>query len=657
MRKSVLIIFGIIIVTLILVNIFANEPKFNDPLKQIDHLLLSKQYSEAEEIYANLISSDDKNLDLHYGRIQAHYSIPEKTKVNKYDYEYRDDSPILGYYQKKAASKDSLEHDIGFYGMGLCWSVQDDYKGAKSSFDSVFNKNLKYLNNSIGRIFYEQNQLDSAETYYIKEIKTDGNINGSYSNLIELYLSRNQLDKLDSLLNNDKVAKYFSGSDLSELYFKQRQTSKYLINILLIGFKNLDFKSFISALLISLVWLEFFRRIDIYKPEKAQFIIVTFLLGTIFSYGTFIISDFTNHIFKFDLNGNVINDFLYCFVGIGLVEELMKLIPFLIIFIFTKEIDEPIDFIIYPAVSAIGFAFAENILYFHGKGLDIMHGRALISVVVHMICSSLIGYGVLLGFLKNRKIYFLRVLLFLIFASFVHGFFDFWLINPVVESFAFLSFFLVIFGLIMWNKYLNNAINFTIPPGENVKIINIDRLKDYLIYSLTGILIFEYVLITFSFGPNAANKSLFSAAFAGAYLIPFISNSLSQFRQKRNKFVSELPPFKEADPLLDAIVGKKMQFKNISNDRYNIFPLSGEIYKRDYINERDDWYFVKLDRKIENIGAFNQIVAINIKYQGEQLKKGNNTIVGFFLIVNDDFFNKELKELKDLKFVCWARAK
>jgi hypothetical protein len=81
MRKSVIIIIGIIIVTLVLVNVFVSDPKFEDPLKQIDHLLLSKQYSDAEDVYKALIDKDYENIDLHYGRIQAYFSIPEKTKV------------------------------------------------------------------------------------------------------------------------------------------------------------------------------------------------------------------------------------------------------------------------------------------------------------------------------------------------------------------------------------------------------------------------------------------------------------------------------------------------------------------------------------------------------------------------------------------------
>ena len=49
----------------------------------------------------------------------------------------------------------------------------------------------------------------------------------------------------------------------------------------------------------------------------------------------------------------------------GLSEEIIKIIPVLIILKTTKFINEPIDYIIYSSISALGFAFIENIQYIY----------------------------------------------------------------------------------------------------------------------------------------------------------------------------------------------------------------------------------------------------------------------------------------------------
>ena len=51
--------------------------------------------------------------------------------------------------------------------------------------------------------------------------------------------------------------------------------------------------------------------------------------------------------------------FAYAVLVIGVIEELAKMIPFLLFVINFKEFDEPIDGIIYGSFIALGFAAVE----------------------------------------------------------------------------------------------------------------------------------------------------------------------------------------------------------------------------------------------------------------------------------------------------------
>ena len=58
--------------------------------------------------------------------------------------------------------------------------------------------------------------------------------------------------------------------------------------------------------------------------------------------------------------------FAYAVLAIGVIEEAVKMIPFLLVVVRFREFDEPIDGIIYASFIALGFATMENIQYLHG---------------------------------------------------------------------------------------------------------------------------------------------------------------------------------------------------------------------------------------------------------------------------------------------------
>jgi RsiW-degrading membrane proteinase PrsW (M82 family) len=651
MKKSVLIVLGVIIIFIVLINVFLKDPIFDSSQKQIDFLFKSRQYSLAEDLYKDLMRQDSTNIDFCYGHITSHFRIPKTTSRNQTE---RDDLSIYDFYQKKSHSADATQKDIGFYGTGLIYLNTEENEKALLCLFKVENKDLKYLNNSIGYAYLQDLKLDSAEYFFKREIQNKGNLEGAYSNIINLYLKTNQLDKFGSLLNNSSK-KYFISSDLREYYLKTGKPLKYLNSLVLTGFNNADMQGFIAALLIMLIWLFYLRRIDLFEPEKWSNIIFTFLLGVLFSYGTFILSDFNHHIIGFDLNGKVFNDFIFCFFGIGLIEELMKLIPFLIILKFTKAVNEPIDYIIYISVSALGFAFAENLSYFHGLGLEIIHVRALVAVVIHMICSSIIGYGLYLNMYKTRAEKIRQVIVFFIIAAFVHGFYDFWLINKTAHSFGIISFFILIIGISVWNSFITNALNSSIPENENLKNLNHLKLQDYLIYGLSGVLIFEYLIVSFIYGPKAGNESLIKATINGAYLIAFISTSLSNYKLKRNYRGKIRFLFKRTiDP--DAIIGERIAIVRITEDIHNVFPLSGEVVAREKVQNEKFWYLIQLDKALEHYNVCKDYIMIKAKNNTALKDNCTSTLIGVYMIKTDEAVQSKNKTKSDLVFVEWAKV-
>lgn len=654
MRRSVWIILGSLTAAILLVNLFIQNPTFNTYEELIDFYYKTHQFQKAEKVYLKMIQADSLNPDNYYGHIISHFNIPSRVVTGRNKTIYRDDEPIFDFYNKISQSTNPNQRDLGNYGLGLIYSIQDDYNRSLDYFFQVSNKKLKYLNNSIGSVYMMNSKHDTAETYLLNEIKNEGNVSGAYSNLITLYFKTNQLLKVGALIDNH-LLKYFSNADLREYYFRTSKIGKYFLSLIMMGVNSLDLKSFTAALLIMLIWLFYLRRIDVFEPEKWKYIIYTFLLGMFFSYGTFFLSDINKHWLGFDLTGGVFNDFWYCFIGIGLIEELVKLIPFLIILKFTREVNEPIDYIIYLSVSALGFAFVENISYFHGFGLQIIHGRAMISVVVHMICSSIIGYGLFLGFGGSRTRLIGRLIIFLLIAGFVHGFFDFWMVNEKIRNLSFISILMLVVCVVIWNLFINNTLNFSMPEGSDNKALSHQKLLDYLVYGLSGVLIFEYLIISMSYGPSVGNSSFLSSVKGGTYLIAFVSISLSTFQLKRN-YMGRIKFLSVNSEDFNLLVGEKLVIYKFIEDIHHAFPLSGEIVSRVKIQSDPNWYMIKLDNSIEHFRVCKSHVMIKTK-NNMPLKPGLETSVAVYMIKKDETVTNKIKLKSDFVFVDWAEVR
>jgi protease PrsW len=90
-------------------------------------------------------------------------------------------------------------------------------------------------------------------------------------------------------------------------------------------------------------------------------------------------------------------------------EELWKAVPVVIMFLFLRStFDGPVDGIVFAALSAAGFAFTENILYFgtsiseQGDGSFIFFMRGIMSPLTHAIFTS-VGIGLALGFAARLR--------------------------------------------------------------------------------------------------------------------------------------------------------------------------------------------------------------------------------------------------------------
>lgn len=218
----------------------------------------------------------------------------------------------------------------------------------------------------------------------------------------------------------------------------------------------------LSALISVVVWIDYFRRIDVFEPERIRHLLFALLIGCITPFIS-LLGYRVFDAFSFEMNGEALNDLIYSIIGIGLNEELSKIIGAIIAFrLLRKHINESIDYLVYAGMVALGFALVENFMYIERYGIDIITNRSFYSVLEHIINTSIITYGYFRFKIFNRGHQWKNTLTGLLIAISSHGLFDYFILNP---NFKLISPVLVIIvyliGINFWISMLNNAVNFS----------------------------------------------------------------------------------------------------------------------------------------------------------------------------------------------------
>lgn len=655
MKKPILITIGVFTIIVLIVSYTLKEPVFRKLKDQIEFELRTNHPEKADACYLKVIREDTFDIANHYNYIQNHYNIPVSYKVGRYSYENRNDSTIANFYCHFINSQNVKLRDLGHYAKGLIQVNEGNYAAALKEYRQVQDTLLPYYNNSLGYVYLRLDLYNEAERHFKREIALNGNVDGAYSNLINLLHQSGRATELNLLLADQKMMKYFSLGERREFYFSNFKMGGYFQTLGERILNHLNLFGFLAALLITLCWVIFLRKIDIYEPETWVYVLLTVGLGMAFSFLTFPLSDIDHVFFGFSLNGKFWNDFLYCVGGIGAVEELAKIIPLLLMLRFTKEVNEPYDYILYASLSALGFAFMENLIYFDETSLQIIHGRALTAVVSHMFDSSIIAYGLILNHYRYHKNPVLIFLLFWGLASLAHGFYDFWLVSESVKGLGILTIALLLVSMYMWNSFKNNALNNSVF-FDKQKVLDNKKLQEYLIYFLAGVMLFEYLAIAIKYSPQVANDELFSSFQLGSYLIFFISGSLSNFRIREGQWAPIRLWSDSAKTKLEAIIDHAISVKAFSSNSYldDILPNEGKIVKRLVISREPNWYLVQLEKPHTQENFNSHYILLRAKVKREALEAGKIRLAALFIIPEVTDLEKHGLTNMDFRFCGWV---
>lgn len=125
--------------------------------------------------------------------------------------------------------------------------------------------------------------------------------------------------------------------------------------------------------------------------------------------------------------------FAYAMLAIGPIEELAKMLPFLVIALRLDAFDEPLDGLVYASFIGLGYAAVENVLYLDFLSPLEAAARGFAGPVVHILFASIWAYWISRARLARSSIV-KSALLGFVLAALLHGFYDFLVLSEPVAA-------------------------------------------------------------------------------------------------------------------------------------------------------------------------------------------------------------------------------
>jgi RsiW-degrading membrane proteinase PrsW (M82 family) len=505
---------------------------------------------------------------------------------------------------------------------------------------------LRYANFVRGLRARTLGENELAESYFLAEIRLNPTYAESYVELSRIYRSY-MPEKFDALLADSRARSYLPTELLQYHFFTRGRFGLYMKEIFDDRYMHIDPLAFLAGLIISLVWLIYLRSLDVFRKERWFDLLLVFTGGVFFTMLCLPLYDLSHYAFNFYINGDSLNDFLYCTAVIGGSEELVKMLPWVLFAIFTRKLKEPYDYILYASVAALGFAFAENWSYLENP--DNIFGRFLTSTVSHLFNASLFAYSLVLARFKfqHKGAKILAPIAGFALACLCHGFYDFWLLSPATRGLSFITTLFLLLSIHVWFHLKNNAINhsqfYRNQPFDYFTPLNV------FMFGVIGVLMVEYVLIGYEYGARWANYALRSESWMGAVFLAYMSFNLQNIRPVRGVWKSyRLPRFSGIVSRFFSLPGsipEKAQSANLQGLNLRLFapktnpwigalfPASGHCARKMTLSGQDDWYVFYFNKPLNLPNFRNDAVIIRPKSMYQTLE-GDKIEIYLLLIPN-----------------------
>lgn len=216
-------------------------------------------------------------------------------------------------------------------------------------------------------------------------------------------------------------------------------------------------------------WAAYHLHADRHLPEPPGHLMLAFALGVgAFWLGIALYRALDVVSLRYDAfllaESNLSGLFVYSLGVIGVIEEVAKAAPFVLVVLRFREFNEPIDGIIYASFIALGFSAVENLQYLQYLSNAEAYARGFAGPVVHIVFASIWGYAIGRAFLTRRRLG-LTIAVALAGTAVLHGIYDFLVIGLPPEGLPVAA--LLVAGIWIWRLCLIRDLHLAAPGGAD----------------------------------------------------------------------------------------------------------------------------------------------------------------------------------------------
>ena len=183
------------------------------------------------------------------------------------------------------------------------------------------------------------------------------------------------------------------------------------------------------SFLPGILWLIWIRKKDRYEPEPWRQLLKVYAVGLLTTFPAAISNEIGLYFFP-GQGAGVLSTAIACFGIIGPGEEFWKLGAVYLLMAKHKDLNEPMDGLVYAGIGALGFASLENVYYLETYGAGTLLLRTITAVPGHFLFAAPFGFA--LGMCVHRGVLDRGALLRgWAYGALAHGLYDFLLFVEV----------------------------------------------------------------------------------------------------------------------------------------------------------------------------------------------------------------------------------
>ena len=253
---------------------------------------------------------------------------------------------------------------------------------------------LPWANRLLGREAAADDRRADAAAYFEREGLAFPEHAADLDLALHLYAESGQWDEVAARLEDPRYAAAASDGVRYHLAIHQRDWLAVARWFFPYQYAGVTLGLFALASISALGWFVFCARVGLVRERprvRVPLYLTAFLLGIVSVYPTLLASLVEEEALKFTESANGLRNLIYCVLGIGLREELCKVLLFLPLLPFVRKLGKR-EALACGALVGLGFAAEENVGYFlKSPILSVAYTRFLTANFLHISTTALVA--------------------------------------------------------------------------------------------------------------------------------------------------------------------------------------------------------------------------------------------------------------------------